>query len=125
MSLLGAVSDPDDESLAAKKTKQMIARTYGKRHKKKLAMRPTVYGEVWQDEDDTDPVDHHIRVLAQFTVSYSIKYVCSPGFNFVHLFWIANSSVDRTLPSVIHCLFTVLFFCLRALGLNYLMDLLS
>lgn len=63
------MSDGEEESLAAKKTKQMIARTYGKRNRKKNKLKPVVYGTVWLSEESPAHEEHHAQKLQQFGVS--------------------------------------------------------
>ena len=68
--LVGGVSD-NEESLAAKKTKQMIARTYGKRNRKKSKLKPAVHGTVWDHSNSSDTSaseSHHANHLLQFKV---------------------------------------------------------
>ena len=68
--IVGGVSD-NEESLAAKKTKQMIARTYGKRNRKKSKLKPAVYGTVWDHGNSSDTSaseSHNANHLLQFKV---------------------------------------------------------
>ena len=68
--IVGGVSD-NEESLAAKKTKQMIARTYGKRNRKKSKLKPAVHGTVWDHGNSSDTSaseSHHANHLLQFKV---------------------------------------------------------
>lgn len=70
---VGGVSD-DEESLAAKKTKQMIARTYGKRNRRKSKLKPTVYGTVWTNEEDVEEErSAQASILSQWMVCHSVN----------------------------------------------------
>ena len=71
----GGVSD-NEESLAAKKTKQMIARTYGKRNRKKSKLRPVIHGTIWQGEGASSFDELHKQKLEQFSVSSLLKVFC-------------------------------------------------
>lgn len=62
----GHLSDEDD-SLAARKTKQLIARTYGKQRKKKNKLKSIVYGSYFEETGSADDVQY--SALTQFAVS--------------------------------------------------------
>lgn len=65
----------------------MIARTYGKRNRKKSKLKPTVYGTVWETGDSGTGVeeDHHATYLKQFNVSGEIIRRMTISFLINHL----------------------------------------
>lgn len=73
----------EEETLAAKKTKQMIARTYGKRNRKKSKLKSVVYGTYWCDEERNECQDSQATTLQQFKVrtyqshNSSVSYIPS------------------------------------------------
>lgn len=46
----------------------MIARTYGKRNRKKSKLKPAVCGTVWNTSEINHSEEHHVKHLQQFKV---------------------------------------------------------